>query len=498
MKDESQSPTRLGVLRPVEGCRCGSDEVARMQRRLERAFSRRDFLQTAIGALAASGLGAVGPAAHAADSGVAVAASPRPLVLRGARLFDGQRAALQTGMQVVIDGTQIRAVEPQAQGAPQGAQIIDCGGRVLMPGLIDAHWHSLMAAMSMEQMMLADPALVHLAAGAEAERTLLRGFTTVRDAGGPVFALKTAIDRGLVRGPRIFPSGAMISQTAGHGDFRFLHEVSPGPACSAAGHAERLGASAIADSADAVRKASREQLLRGASQIKVMAGGGASSLYDPLDTIQFTLPELRAAVEAASDWGTYVMAHVYLPKGMQRAMEAGIQVIEHGQLTDEPTVRMMADNGVWWSLQPFLPELAPSAKADPNSQAKSEQIATGTRRAYELAIKHKTRTAWGTDILFAPGKTIFQNYRLVALENWYAPLDALRQATSQNAELLGLSGERNPYLPHRLGVIAPGAWADVLLVDGDLDKTLKPLADPKQNLKLIIKNGQVVKNTLTA
>lgn len=472
-------------------CRCGGDQASQVQRRLERAFSRRDFLQ---GALAfAAGAGGLLPVAAAQQAMPEAAA---PLVLRNILLFDGVSTVLRPGQQVIVEGGRIRAVESQGQGEPQGARIIDGGGRILMPGLIDAHWHSLMAAMSMQHLLLADPGLIQLAAGAEAQRTLLRGFTTVRDAGGPVFALKSAIDQGLVQGPRIFPSGAMISQTAGHGDFRFLHEVGPGAACSAAGHAERMGAAAIADSADGVRKATREQLLRGASQIKLMAGGGSSSLYDPLDTVQFTLPELRAAVEAAQDWGTYVMAHVYLPKGIQRSIDAGVRVIEHGQLADEATARLMADKGVVWSLQPFLPETAPVQKEDAGSQAKSDQIATGTMRAYELAIKHKVQTGWGSDILFAPGRTRYQSVRLAALEHWYSPLEALRQATSQNGALLALSGQRNPYLEAKLGVIEPGAWADLLVVDGDLSRSLKPLLEPESNLKCIIKSGRVVKNTL--
>lgn len=487
---DDSAPMRSGAF-----CRCGGDQASQVQRRLERAFSRRDFLQSALAFSAGAG-GLLPQASAQQATPEAGASAAAPLVLRNMLLFDGVRTLLRPGQQVVIEDARIRVVEPQDQGTPQGAQIIDCGGRVLMPGLIDAHWHSLMAAMSMQHLLLADPALIHLAAGAEAQRTLLRGFTTVRDAGGPVFALKSAIDQGLMQGPRIFPSGAMISQTAGHGDFRFLHEVGPGAACSAAGHAERIGAAAIADSADSVRKATREQLLRGASQIKLMAGGGSSSLYDPLDTVQFTLPELRAAVEAAEDWGTYVMAHVYLPKGMQRSIEAGIRVIEHGQLADEATARLMADKGIWWSLQPFLPETAPVQKEDAGSQAKSDQIATGTMRAYELAIKHKVQTGWGSDILFAPGRTHYQSVRLAALEHWYAPLDALRQATSQNGELLALSGQRNPYLEARLGVIEPGAWADLLVVEGDLSRTLKPLLEPDRHLKCIIKNGRVVKNTL--
>ena len=493
MRDPVQTSLRRG--RMLTSCACASDAVTQVHRRLERAFSRRDFLQGLAATLAASTLATPLSAAAQTSPQPGAQAAP-PTVFKNLSLFDGKHTRLQQGMAVIVSGSRIQDVVPQGHALPEGAQVIDAGGHVLMPGLIDAHWHSLMAAMSMQHLMLADPALVHLAAAAEAQRTLLRGFTTIRDAGGPVFALKSAIDQGLVQGPRIYPSGAMISQTAGHGDFRFLHEVGPGASCSAVGHAEKLGASAIADSPDSVRKSTREQLLRGASQIKLMAGGGASSLFDPLDSVQYTLPELRAAVEAAEDWGTYVMAHVYYPKGMRRAIEAGVRSIEHGQLADEAVVRLMADKGVWWSLQPFLADTAPTEKESGDSQQKIETVFAGTPHAYELAIKHKVRTGWGTDILFAPGRTVFQNKRLAVMTRWYAPLDALRIATSENAELLALSGERNPYKDARLGVIEPGAWADLLVVQGDVSKDLTPLADPEKSLRLVMKGGRMVKNTL--
>lgn len=239
-------------------------------------------------------------------------------VFRGVRVFDGRTSALRGPSDVVVRGATIESVGPTAaESVPAGpdVRVIDGGGRVLMPGLIDAHWHTTFVAVSAGVALTADPGYLHLMAGREAQRTLLRGFTSVRDAGGPSFALKRAIDEGAIAGPRIYPSGAFITQTAGHGDFRMRHEVPR--ACGTLSHGEVTGASTIADGADQVLRAAREQLLLGASQLKVMAGGGIASPYDPIDVTQYTEAELRAAVEAAEDWGTYVMVHAYTPPGDQ-------------------------------------------------------------------------------------------------------------------------------------------------------------------------------------
>ena len=218
---------------------------------------------------------------------------------------------------VVVRGDTIESVRPADVSAATepDARVIDGGGRVLMPGLIDAHWHATFAAVTADVAMTADPGYVHLVAGQEAERTLLRGFTTVRDAGGPAFALKRAIDEGVIAGPRIYPSGAFITQTAGHGDFRLRHEVPRDP-CGVLSHGEVIGAATIADGVDQVLRAVREQLMLGASQIKVMAGGGVASPYDPIDVTQYTEAEVRAAVDAAENWGTYVMVHAYTPRAI--------------------------------------------------------------------------------------------------------------------------------------------------------------------------------------
>jgi imidazolonepropionase-like amidohydrolase len=182
---------------------------------------------------------------------------------------------------------------------------------------------------------------------------LLRGFTTIRDLGGPSFGLKMAIDQGITPGPRIYPSGAFISQTSGHGDFRMPYEI-PRTIGGPLSHSEQMGAAAIADSPDEVRLRTREQLMKGATQIKLMAGGGVASPYDPLDVAQYTEAEFRAAVEAAENWGTYVTVHAYTPKAIKTAIAGGVKCIDHGQLADEASAKLMADKGIWWSLQPFL------------------------------------------------------------------------------------------------------------------------------------------------
>lgn len=417
----------------------------------------------------------------------------QPVVFSNVRLFDGIKLEIQTGRAVLVEGDRISAIVDAGEKIAD-AQVIDGRGALLMPGLIDAHWHSTLCAIPQMVAMTADPGYIHLVAAREAGRTLLRGFTTVRDAGGPSFALKRAIDEGITPGPRIFPSGAMISQTSGHGDFRLRGEIprSPGGPLS---HAEVLGASMIADGEAEVLRRVREQLMLGATQIKLMAGGGVTSAYDPLDSLQYTDQELRAGVAAASDWGTYVMVHVYTPGGIQRAIRAGVRSIEHGQLADEETARLMAGEGVWWSLQPFFGDEDANAH-DAAGHAKQRLVAEGTARAYELARQYKIKTAWGTDILFSPANLPNHARQLAKLTRFYDPLELLRMATGSNGELLKMSGPRNTY-GGDIGVLTPGALADMLLVEGDPTKDLDFLTDP-DNLLVIMKGGVRVKDILPA
>jgi imidazolonepropionase-like amidohydrolase len=420
--------------------------------------------------------------------------SDGPRLLTNLRLFDGKGGPLQENLSVRIENGRIEAILSDSSGT-DGAEIIDCGGRLLMPGIIDAHWHTTLAAISQVEAMTADPGYVHLVAAREAERTLLRGVTSVRDVGGPSFALKRAIDKGIISGPRIFPAGAMISQTSGHGDFRMRHEIPKTPTTPLS-LTEQQGVAMIADGEAEVLRRTREQLMLGASQIKLMAGGGVASMFDPLDSTQFTERELRAAVEATADWGTYVMAHVYTPRGIQRALRAGVKSIEHGQLADEETVRMIAGEGAWWSLQPFLQDEDANVYPDAERRAAQKQVSDGTVKAYEYAQRFAAKTAWGTDILFNPQSTGNQLRHLAKLTRFYDPLTALSMATGGNGELLALSGPRNPY-PGKLGVIEPGAHADLLVIDGEPDRNLDFLNNIEQNLRMVMKGGQFYKDELS-
>ena len=246
---------------------------------------------------------------------------------RNVRIFDGHSDQLSAPSNVRVKGNRIERISTDPLPAEPGdtTTVIDGGGRTLMPGLIDNHWHTMFVRPSPAEAMSSDPGYINLVAGAEAGDTLMRGFTTVRDLGGPSFGLKRAIDDGVIEGPRIFPSGAMITVTSGHADFRTPADLprSPGGTPS---RQEELGASMVADSPDEVRLRTREQLFLGASQIKLTAGGGVSSPHSPLDVVAFTEAELRAATEAAGNWGTYVTVHAYTPATIRQAIRAGVAV----------------------------------------------------------------------------------------------------------------------------------------------------------------------------
>ncbi|MBB5213914.1 metal-dependent hydrolase family protein [Parapusillimonas granuli] len=434
-------------------------------------------------------IGCLAPAAlHAQDL--------KPTVLfENVRIFDGKSDTLSAPSNVLVRGNVIErvATSPIPVDRRADTQIIQGGGRTLMPGLIDAHWHAMMAAVPLPVLLTSDIGYINLAAGKEARNTLMRGFTSVRDLSGPAFGLKRAIDEGLVDGPRIWPSGAMISQTGGHGDFRMPYEV-PAARNAALSRGEAINGGVIADGEDEVRKRVREQLMLGATQIKLAAGGGVSSHYDPIDVAQYSEGEFRAAVEAAENWGTYVAVHAYTPRAIQAAVRAGVKVIEHGQLMDEPTARLMAERGVWLSLQAFIDNEFSNPKTG-ESRAKQLEVYAGTDNAYELAKKYGLKVAWGTDILFEPRMPAHQGAMLATMTRWYKPSEVLKMATSTNAELLALSGPRNPY-PGKLGVVEEGALADLLLVEGDPIADVKLIANPEKNFVAIMKNGRLFKNVL--
>jgi imidazolonepropionase-like amidohydrolase len=409
------------------------------------------------------------------------------------RIFDGKTGTLSPPSHVLVRGNTIGRISSSPITGEAGATVIAGGGRVLMPGLIDMHWHAMLVRLTPSMLLASDAGYINLQAGAEAAATLMRGFTTIRDLGGPAFGLKRAIDEGVLPGPRIYPSGAVITVTSGHGDFRQLSDL-PRKMGSATSRIEQLGGSMIADSPDEVRVRVREQLMQGASQIKLTAGGGVASPFSPLDVTTFNEAELRAAVEAAENWGTYVCTHAYTPASIQRSIAAGVKCIEHGHLMDEAAARLMAEKGIWLSTQPFL-DVASTGGLSPANQARKQQVISGTDRVYALAKKYKLKTAFGTDILFSQALAARQGRMLVDLTRWYTPAEALIMATSVNAELLTLSGARNPY-PGKLGVVEEGALADLLLVDGNPLEKIELVAEPNKSFLVIMKDGRIYKNTL--
>jgi imidazolonepropionase-like amidohydrolase len=461
---------------------------------------------------------------------VAVGAEP-DLIITRARVFDGRSAQLRDNAEIVIRGGRIAeirnagnagGVAPSAStstAGPTGAaatppaaaappRIIDAGNRVVIPGLIDAHVHPTIAV-SFQALRDHDPNYIAARSAVEARRILLRGFTTIRDLGGPAFGLKQAIDEGLVEGPRIFPSGAIISQTSGHGDFR-QRLGTPRRWTGEVDALERQGYGLIADGVDEVAAAVREQLRLGASQVKLAAGGGISSMYDPIDSVQYFESELRAAVQAAADWGTYVAVHAYTPAAIRRSVEAGVRSIEHAHLIDEATMTLIGERGVFLSPQAYVfggafapPPSAAGAPAGPPptpaqlaQREKSALVSTGLDRMMQLAKKHGVKVAFGTDVFGAPRVYDWESREFGARLRWFTPLEILRQATSGNGELLAMSGARNPYAGAKLGVIEAGAWADLLVVEGNPLEDIRLLEDPGRNLRVIVKNGQVLKQGL--
>jgi len=391
----------------------------------------------------------------------------------------------------IITKISTNAIPTDRSGA---TQIIDGQGKFLMPGLIDAHVHLLFESVPQMQAMMSDFAMLNLIAAKASEKQLLRGFTTVRDLGGGSLTLAKAINMGLVIGPRVYSSGAFISQTGGHGDFGLPTDVPR--KIGELSYAERNGMVAIADGADNVLMRTREQLRQGATQIKLMAGGGVSSNYDPLDVAQYTEAEFKAAVLAAENWGTYVTVHAYTPRAIKTAIEAGVKCIDHGQLADEETAKLMSEKGIWWSLQPFLDNGKSSFAEGSANRLKQIEMNKGTDIAYALAKKYNIKTAWGTDILFDPEVASQQGSKLSVMTRWYTPFEILKMATSTNAELLRMSGKRDPYQKGKLGEITEGAYADLIIVEGNPLEDLKIVENPETNFLLIMKDGTIYKNIM--
>lgn len=427
------------------------------------------------------------------STSVAIAQTKQTLI-ENVRLLDHKTGTLTGAMNVLVVGQVIQKISPSVITVKDKDVIkINGNGKTLMPGLIDAHVHMVFGSLTMAQMLapnMSEEVLIS-SVGESSQQMLMRGFTSVRDAGGPIFPLKSAIDKGKIVGPRIWPSGATISQTAGHGDFRTPDERSR-RFFGKPSRAEELGATFIADGRDDVLTAVRENLRFGASQIKLMAGGGTSSAYDPIDVTQYTLDEMKAAVNAAEDWGTYVMVHAYTARAVQRAVEAGVKSIEHGQMLDEETLKLLAKKNVWLSLQNLMDN---NDNMDEQRKEKRKPVLDGQDKVWPLAKKLGVKLAWGTDFLFEPELNKDQNSYIIRLQKWFSNAEILKMITQDNGELLQLSGLRSPY-PGKIGVIEEQAYADLLLVDGNPLKDLALISNPEKNFLLIMKNGNIYKNII--
>lgn len=408
------------------------------------------------------------------------------IVLMNARVFDGVSDEIQEGRHVVIEDGLIREVA-SARPNLRDTTFIDCGGRVLMPGLIDAHFHAYLATFDIAALERMPLSLAASHAGRILEGALERGFTTVRDAGGGDIGLRLAIDQGLIRGPRFFFAGRALSQTGGHGDGRRAEEVLPcGCVYPGAGMITR-----VVDGVDEVRKAAREELRKGADQIKIFVSGGVLSPTDPLWMPQFTAEEIEAAVYEASTRRTYVMAHCHTDEGAARCVQHGVRTVEHGTLIHrDETARLIASRGGFvvptLSVIDVLQKNAAAAKISAESVEKVKSVGDGAYRAIEVCRRNGVKVGLGTD-LGGHAFLALQGGELELRGRIEKPIDVLRSATSVNAEILQKTGQ--------LGQIAPGACADILVLDFDPLKDLGSFRSPEK-IPVVMKAGAFIRNAL--
>ena len=414
------------------------------------------------------------------------------LILRNGQLLDVVKGELLGGLEVVVEGGRISAVRPQGalqdKTAETDAQVIDLDGRTLMPGLIDCHVHVLASNANLGMNALQPNAIIMYRALPILEAMLNRGFTTVRDAGGADWALARSIALGLVPGPRIFAAGKALSQTGGHGDMRARGELLLSEPCSCC---FRAGAIArVVDGVDNVRLAVREELQQGANQIKIMASGGVSSPTDPIANTQYSEAEIRAIVDEAEAANTYVMAHAYTARAIRRAIECGVRTIEHGNLVDADTAKLMAEKGAFavptQVTYEMLAKHGAEAGLPPDSVAKIEDVRLAGRNALKLFAEAGVEMGYGSDLLGDMHQ--YQSHELQIRAEVLGNLAALRSATSVAAKILQREGQ--------LGCIAEGAIADLLVVDGNPLENIGCLVGQGENLAMIIQEGKIKKNTL--
>jgi imidazolonepropionase-like amidohydrolase len=410
------------------------------------------------------------------------------ILIENVRIFDGVSAQLKNGHVLVSNGL-IAEVSGGRIEAPASALLIDGGNRVLTPGFIDLHVH-LTGHVPADQD--GKHATLYGAYAVDAARFFLNsGFTTIRDAGGTQPDLARAINSGSLEGPRVFPSGATVSQSAGHGDWRDRNAPHP---TLGGGSAYMPGDNAVlADGVDQTLIAVRENLKNGATQIKIMGGGGVMSEFDPIHSLQPSPAEIRAAVQAASDWGTYVLAHAYTSEAVTRLVENGVRCIEHGLLIDDDTAKLMAKNDVALSTQlTIYRTLGDMDGLSDNNREKARMVLAGQDNLISLIKKYKIRTGFATDFIMGQYPMLADEFKYRA--EYWTPAEVLAQATSQAAEIIRMSGKLNRF--GNFGEIREGWVADILLLNGEPLDDLSILDDPDSAIALIMKDGKIVRSSL--
>jgi imidazolonepropionase-like amidohydrolase len=410
------------------------------------------------------------------------------ILFKNAGFLDPHADAVQGGYSVLVEGETIREVSAKPIKAPK-AGVIDCKGRTLMPGLIDCHVHVMLSEVNIRYLEAIPLTMMTVRAAVLMRAMIDRGFTTVRDTGGADWGMRDGVAQGLLPGPRMFIAGRALGPTGGHSDARRRTDVGTGACkcCNAMSFCLE-----VVDGPDAVRAAVREQLRQGVDQIKIMVSGGVASPYDPLDSRQFSLEEIAVAVEEAEAFGRYTQAHAYTPEAITRAVSQGVRTVEHGNLIDEKSARLMKQKGAYLvaNLVAYyaMKERAREFGMSSEMLAKNDLVIDGGLKSLEICKRAGVQVGYGSDLLGA--LQVDQSREFLLRREVLSPIEIIRQATLVGAEIVRMQG--------KLGVVTPGAFADILVVDGDPIKKLELLTGQGENLSVIMKAGRFHTNRLAA
>lgn len=435
--------------------------------------------------------------------------SPNRILLTNVNVFDGVTNELLSGMSVLVEGSLIAEISPGSINA-DGATVIDGGGRTLMPGLIDSHVHfNLNAGSTLPELQQLTWEEIGARAAHAAQEHLQSGFTTVRDMCGMHTGLKKTIDGGYLEGPRIYLAGGCIGQTGGHGDWGFPNQQ-PGQS-----YLEQLEITRMVNGRAEVLAGARRNFAMGAHYIKIMVSGGVTSEKDPIDTSQMTDDEIRAAVEVAESYNSYVAMHVHNDADVNRALDLGVMVVDHGTTITRETAERIRDIGAFWS--PNTAAMDEMVWSHPFYQdsttlpyQKMRALWEPSQGVFDIIRDVRPKVVFNSDFILLSGIPFRQalDFAKWQIADYMGNFEALRSMTSVGGELAALTGPRNPYPDGKLGVIEEGAYADMLIVEGNPLEDISAVGGSEQwfaapprgqevkSIRLIMKNGVIYKNTL--